>query len=225
MQHARCIRENREPAFEAQRLFPHGGLTFISDDVFVYYPEKATRLIEEFITATANNTKIGSPQLGKIAARPGIKTWLQRLACNKMEQHAGDGAAIPYVQLYESICRLCPLEDEDPTYPEQHDPKPSSYLWSVPACSLPSFEGKWESGDEEGATAYMANFFAGEACGTAWKYRKFHFVYQRPEHTAIETNSQGVEEEMVEKDPRGWGKRYGHIGVVKPDKLFKKQEN
>ena len=224
VQYARCIRESRKPAFEAQRLFPHGDFTFISDDVFVYYPEKATRLIEEFITVTAYKTKVGSPQLGKIAARPGIKMWLLRLACSKMEEHAGDGAAIPYVQLYDAICRLCPLEDEDLAYPELHTPKVSSYLWSVLASSLPSFEGRWESGDEEAATDYMANFFAGEACGKAWKYRKFHFVYERPEHTSTETNSQGIEEEVVEKDPKGWGKLYSHIGVVRPDKLFKKQE-
>jgi hypothetical protein len=222
VQHARCIRENRKPAYESQRLFPHGGMTFITDDVFVYYPDKATQIIEDFITETEKQPKVY--QMSKIAARPGIKTWLLRLATKKMEEHAGDDAVIPYVKAYDAICRLCPLEDEDSAFPGQHVPLESSFLFSPSADFLPSFQGKWESGDEEGATDYMANFFAGEASGKAWKYRKFHFVYQRPGLEMMETNSQGAQEVRAEVDPKGWGRKYSHIGVVTPDQVLKKRK-
>ena len=217
VQHEKCSREHRKPAYEAQRLFPHAGITFITDDVFVYYPDKATQIIEDFADDPKN--KIPGWQMGKIGARPGIKNWLFQLAVTKMKEHAGDGKALPYVNVYDAICRLCPLADEDPTLPDKHVPLESSFLWSPSSDSLPSFQGRWESGDEEGATDYMANFFAGEACCKAWKYRKFYFVYERPGDDVTGPDSQGSQEK-VEADPKGWGKRYSHISVVPPDHIL-----
>jgi hypothetical protein len=217
VQREKSNRENRKPVYEAQRLFPHGGITFITDDVFVNYPEKATQIIEEFLEEP--RTRIPGAQMVKIGARPGIKNWLFQLAVKKMEVHAGDGKAVPYVNVYDAICRLCPITDEDPTLPEKHVPLESSFLWSPSIDSTPSFQGRWESGDEEGATDFIANFFGGEACWKAWKYRKFYFVYQRPEHEATGTDSQGSQE-RVDVDPKGWGKRYSHIYVATPDHIL-----
>ena len=214
VQHEKCSRENRQPVYEPQRLFPHAAMTFITDDVFVYYPDKATQIIEDLVDDPKNKTP--GWQMSKIGARPGIKNWLFKLAVRKMEEHAGDGKAVPYVNVYDAICRLCPIEDEDPTVLEKHIPLESSFLWSPSIDSVPSFQGRWESGDEEGATDFMANFFAGEACWKAWKYRKFYFVYQRPGNEVPETDSQGVQKK-VEPDPKGWGKKYSHIGVVTAD--------
>jgi hypothetical protein len=218
VQHEQCILEDREPAYEARRIFPHGGITFITDDVFVYYPEKATEIIERF-TEDAKRKPEGA-ELSKIGARPGVKGWLERLAIKKAEE-AGTSSDTRWSECYEALCKLCPLEDEDPEYPDHSVPLETSYLWSIWEESLPSFKGRWESGDEEGATDYMANLFAGEACSKVWKYRKFLFVYKRPPEGKTVMSSQGFQEVQNEVDPKGWAKRYSHIGVMTPDQYLK----
>lgn len=224
VQHEQCIREGRKPAYEAQRLFPHGGITFITDDVFVYYPEKATQIIEQFLKET--KSKPPGAELSKIGARPGVKDWLMRLAIQKFEEQGGEGNCTNtrYVQCYDALCRLCPLEDEDPDFPDHHVPLESSYLWSIWEESLPSFKGRWESGDEEGATDYIANLFAGEARCKAWKYRKFYFVYQRPGAEELVMSSQGHQEVQQIVDPKGWSKKYCHVNAVTPDSILKRKK-
>lgn len=221
VQHRQCIMEQREPAYEAQRLFPHGGITFITDDVFVYYPEKATEIIEKFLHEDKDKPPGG--QLSKIGARPGVKDWMASLATKKFEEQGGEGNCtdLRWIECYEALCRLCPVEDEDPDFPEHSVPLETSHLWSVWEESLPSFKGRWESGDEEGATDYMANHFAGEACAMAWKYRKFLFVFQRPGMEKETTNSQGFQVVEQEVDPKGWMKKYCHISVVTPDQALR----
>ena len=223
VQYEQCLREGREPAYDAQRLFPHGGITFITDDVFSYFPEKAKEIIESFLEQT--KSKPPGAELAKIGARPGVKDWLLQLASKKFEEQRGYGesADLPWIECYEALCRLCPLEDEEPDFPDHHVPLETSNLWSLWEDSLPSFKGRWESGDEEGATDYMANLFAGEACCRAWKYRKFHFVYQRPGQEKQVMSSQGYPEIQQEADPKGWAKKYCHIGVVTPDQVLKRK--
>ena len=221
VQHEQCIRERREPAYEAQRLFPQGGITFITDDVFVYYPDKATEIIEGFLRET--RAKPPGAEMNKIGARPGIKDWLMRLAIEKFEEQGGEGHCtdLRWIDCYEALCRLCPFEHEDPEFANYHVPLESSHLWSIWEESLPSFKGRWESGDEEGATEYMANLFAGEACCKAWKYRKFFFVYQRPGLEEMVTSSQGQPVVQQVVDPKGWSLKYSHINVVTPELYWK----
>ncbi|KAK3719648.1 hypothetical protein LTR37_004185 [Vermiconidia calcicola] len=221
VQHEQCIREQRAPAYEAQRLFPQGQFTFISDDVFVYYPEKATEIIERFLESTAH--KKPGEENSKIGARPGVKEWLLHFAGNEFDKEGGEDESkdLRWIKCYDALCRLCPVQDEDPYYmPERSVPLPSSHLWSIDTESLPSFKGRWESGDEEGATEYMANHFAGEACIQAWKWRRFVFVYQRPGDQRVAMSSQGREEVQQVVDPKGWMKKYNHIGVVTPEQAL-----
>ena len=106
VQYEQCIREGREPAYEAQVLFPHGKLTFITDDIFTYYPEKATEIIETFL----NDTKDKAPgaERSKIGARPGVRNWLLRLVLKMYEEQGGEGECtdLRWAECYEAICRL-----------------------------------------------------------------------------------------------------------------------
>lgn len=210
VQHARCIMEDREPAYEAHRIFPMGGITFITDDVFVYYPEKATEIIEAFLTG-AKPKPLGG-EFSKIGARPGIKDWLLRLASRKLEEQDGpdEEKDLRWIKVYDAVCQLCPVSDEDPRcFPDRSVPLERSFLWSADETHFPSFTGRWEDGDEAGATDYMVNFFAGEAVCAVGTYRRFVVVYQRPEEEGLG--------EGKGPDPRGWMEKYSHIGVMTPE--------
>ena len=226
VQYARCIREHCEPTYGVERLFPHGGITFITDDVFVYYPEKATEIIEKFLEETKNKPAGG--ELSKIGARPGVMDWISELASRKVEEQERKGEIVDtrWLACYNALCKLCPIEDYDTRYlPDRRVPTETSHLWSTNEDFLPSFIGRWESGDEEGATDYMANHFAGEAYCKAWKYRKFLFVYQRPEMETDEVMASQTEAQLQEAaDPKGWMAKYNHIGVVSPDHVLKVKE-
>lgn len=213
VQHAQCIMEHREPAYEAHRIFPMGGITFITDDVFVYYPEKATEIIENFY-AVAKGKAIGG-EFSKIGARPGIKDWLLRLAQRKWEEQKcpDEEKDLRWIQAYDAICQLCPIEDEDPRWlPDRGVPLERSWLWSADETHFHDFAGRWERGDEEGATEYMVEFFAGEAVCSVAAYRRFVVVYQRPGKEMIE--------EGKKSDPRGWMEKYSHIGVMTPERYL-----
>lgn len=210
VQRLMCLDEAREPAYEAQRLFPHGGMTFISDDVFVYYPEKATEIIDKFLKATA--PKPPGAELSKIGARPGIRKWLLDIDRKKYEEQiaVGEFTDHRWLKLFDAIDRLCPPEDEDPWNRAHHVPLEKSHLWSDPEDWLPNFQGRWERGDEEGATDFMMQHFAGEASMQASRYRRFLFVYARPN-------------EDTRKKAEAWMAKYCHVGVVTPEQLLKKK--
>lgn len=214
VQYQQCLREDRASEYGACRLFPHGGMNFITDDVFVYYPEKALEIIEKFLENTKNKPPGG--ETSKIGARPGIKQWLSDLAREDCEKQA------KWIECHLALCRLCPFEDEEPDIHNELRGVPSerSHLWSLSPDTLKSFKGRWESGDEEGATDYMANLFAGTAIEMAWKFRKFVFVYQRPDEMESVLSSQGQQSIQTKADPKGWMKKYNQISVMTPDALL-----
>lgn len=216
---------DRERAYEARRVFPHGGVTFISDDVFAYYPEKATEVINDFLQKARLKPQGG--ELSKIGARPGIRDWLSGLAAQKMVEGGDDYTDDRYVNCWEAVCDLCPLEDYDPFAMERDQmvPKDDALLWSVAAEDLPSFEGLWERNEAE-ATDMMANFFAGTAVERMEEFQKYAFVYQRPDQTNLSdefpASQLGPQAVLDQVDPCGWMKRYNHIEVMSPDMCLQK---
>ncbi len=207
VQHSLCLGEQRPPRYEAQQLFPHGSLTFITDDVFVYFPEKALAIIEEFLEE--KKLKPPGAQMSKIGARPGVKDWILKFSREKVDEcdRKGEPFDLRWLKCYDALDRLCPTEDENPYYRHHHVPLERSYLWSFWEGELPNYKGMWES-DERKATYYMSNLFAGESRFKAWQFRRFNFVYQRPD------------EEQVH-DPHGWGSKYCQIGVILPEQALK----
>ena len=211
--------------YKARRVFPHGGITFISDDVFEYYPEKAVEIIQEFHAKA--KTKPPGAETSKIGARPGIRDWLASLAVKKLEEGGENYTDDRYVKCYEAICDLCPLEHYDPWEMEQGCmvPKDDALLWSVAEQDLPSFQGLWEK-DEAKATDMMANLFAGTALERMSDFLRYSFIYQRPDQVGLSgevTASQLPPQVVLDQvDPRGWMKRYNHIEVLTPDRWLEK---
>ncbi|KAF2767519.1 hypothetical protein EJ03DRAFT_337625 [Teratosphaeria nubilosa] len=184
------------PGYAYQRIFPDGRITYITDDVFVYYPQKALAIIQDVL-------KRGKGRNAKIATRPGIKDWIYKLALDNTAER-GRQQSPEYVHLYHAICDLCPPEDEDPYDPP--NPLPSSTLVSAPVDELPSFVGMWESQPQK-ATSYMVEWFAGWCLMNVEKFRRF-VVCHEPKA--------GGEDGDVER----WRKDFRHIGVMTPEQLL-----
>ncbi|KAK5118605.1 hypothetical protein LTR85_008070 [Meristemomyces frigidus] len=204
--------DDQQPALSCERRFPLGRVTYITDDVFVYHPEKATGIINAFVAANA--TKPVGGENDRIAARPGVKVWLRKLAQEQATERGRPDAR--WLELYESLCTLCPPDAEDPY--DLPNPLPSSNLVSIPAEELPSFYGLWEQ-DEERATNKMVEWFAGWTVLNADKFRRF-FVCYEPKGGEFVQDENG--RFRVDADPRGWSKKYQYIGVLRPDEVLKK---
>lgn len=207
--------------YEAKRVFPHGIMTFISDDIFVYYPEKATEVIQAFHKKAQSKPKGG--EISKIGARPGIRGWLADLAAKKIQEGGEESEGGRYVECYDALCELCPLEDYDPWEMEMGHmvPKEEALLWSVAEQDLPSFQGLWEK-DEARATDMMANFFAGSAVEKMADFQRYCFIYQRPdqedENMEVPASQLAPQEKIDQVDPKGWMRRYNHVKVMSADK-------
>jgi len=213
-----CSLEQREPTYEAQQLFPLGAVHFITDDVLVYYPEKATQIIDEFLEK-AKAKPVGG-ELSKIGARPCVLDWVMVLVRQKFEENPKD---FRYLRLLDALQRLCPHEDQDEDYhPERSVPIERALLWSEDVKLYDDFTGLWERGDEEAATEYSVKIFACFACVNAARYRRFAVVYQRPGQEKVVESSQGVQEVQQETDPKGWMAKYSHMGVMTADQYLKR---
>ncbi|KAK4550560.1 hypothetical protein LTR36_000139 [Oleoguttula mirabilis] len=204
--------EDQQATISCERAFPHGKVVFITDDVFVYHPEKAKDIIESFVKN--NGQKPAGGEFDRIAARPGLKDWLRKLAQDQATERGRPDAR--WLELYESVCKLCPAEAEDPY--DLPNPLPSSNLISIPAEELPSFYGLWEQ-DEEKATDMMVEWFAGWSVLNADKFRRF-FVCYEPKGGEIVQDENG--RFRVSANPREWSKKYQHIGVQRPGELLQK---
>ncbi|KAH9845242.1 Chromatin organization modifier domain [Teratosphaeria destructans] len=184
------------PGYTYQRIFPDGRITYITDDVFIYHPQKALAIIQDVL-------KRGKGRNAKIATRPGIKDWLCKPA---LDDIAGRGTqqSPEYMHLYQAICDLCPPEDEDPLDPP--NPLPSSTLVSASVDELPSFVEMWDSQPRK-ATSYMVEWFAGWCLMNVEKFRRF-VVCHEPKA--------GGDDGDVER----WRKEFQHIGVMTPEQVL-----
>lgn len=207
-----ALLEEREPAFGCERLFPYGTVAFITDDVFVYHPEKAAEIIDAF--AKTHKLKPEGGERNRIVTRPGLKPWLLKLACEKTGDRGRKDAR--WFALYEAVCKLLPPEAMDPWDPE--NPLSTALVVSVPPELLPSFNGLWEKNETE-ATDYMVNWFAGWSVLHASRYRKFmvcHEPRERMSRTITDENGRMIEQLDADPDPKGWTQKFQHIGVAGP---------
>ena len=211
-----AILDDREPSFGCTRYFPHGTVYFITDDVLVYHPENATDLIRTFLERHKHKPEGGEND--RIVARPGVKTWLFRLAQTRFAESGGQD--IRMTVLYEALCRLCPVEDEDPHDPP--NPASTSMLISVPPDTFPRIEKLWEK-DESAATDYMVNWFAGWSVMNASRFRKFIVCHEaKSGNQKLVMNETGRMVPHLDLDPMGWAEKYQNIGVLLPTMCFKK---
>ncbi|KAM3423397.1 hypothetical protein BST61_g830 [Cercospora zeina] len=199
-----AIVENRQPVFECTRILPFGSAVFLTDDLLVYYPEKATEIIQNFLDA--NSSKPEGAESSKLVARPGVKQFLFQkfIDCEKPQER--------WLRLYGAICDLCPPEDED--FEEPPNPLPTSNLISIDPGLLPSFEGMWEK-NEAAAREAMVDWFAGWALLNVSRFRRFVVCYL-PKDMSANEDPKAVDQDI---NSRRWAKKYQHISIATPGRV------
>ncbi|KAK4505045.1 hypothetical protein PRZ48_003008 [Zasmidium cellare] len=202
-----ALLEEREPEFTCDRLFPHGMVIFITDDTFRNDPEQATSIINAFIEA--HRPKPPGGETSRIAARPGILEWLLNLVVeNTADRGRKDDR---WMALYNAMCKLSVLDlkdedlDDDPELAD--DPL---FLISLSPELLPAMEDLKATGDRDAATDMAVDWFAGWSLLHASSFRKFVVC-----HEARVGVDEAMNGSVPQTDPRGWGRKYQHMGVVR----------
>ncbi|KAK4990760.1 hypothetical protein LTR50_002296 [Elasticomyces elasticus] len=200
--------------YSCTRLFPFGKLILITDDVFVYHPHKARRILQT-ITNTAYH---GALQGTKLVARPGIRNWLISLLDRSLDEWKEPK------EMYEARCKLfmayrdlVPLTDGD-TFWGVENPGRKALCISAPKDHLPSFVGQWET-SEATATDNLVHWFAGEAIKRRLEFRRFYVAYEPKDgFQKVETTDKRGNKVMRDNvDPREWGKMWKHLEIGSPE--------
>jgi hypothetical protein len=207
--------EGRPPKFGCQRLFYMGDVVFVTDEVFIETPEKVLRIIDEI--NKQNKLKPAGASRHKIAARPGIRTWLMRLVTEQPE-----GTEDPrLLKLLEAVWDLCPDDKQDMFNPG--NPSKDADMVSEPAELMPTHQALFET-EPAKATDFAVNWFAGWAFMNAANYRRFTVC-----HAESGTGKPGLDENYnkvtvdAESDPRGWAKEYSYVMFMTPDEWLKEK--
>jgi chromo domain-containing protein 1 len=189
-----------------ERLCPYGTAVLIPDDLFVYHPDDALDIIQEYLVR--HKRKNDGAEFDRIVARPGVKPWLEKLALQHWQEHGRKDSR--WIKLYHAMCQLCPPDAEDPD--DLPNPLPTSWLISSSPELLPSYEALWEK-DEDQAMEHLVNWYAGWSIEYVNSFRKLYIA--RPNHS-------GGSSEHESLDPKGWGNRYQHVGAKHAKDCFPK---
>ncbi|KAM0713682.1 hypothetical protein Q7P37_010644 [Cladosporium fusiforme] len=204
-----AAQEKRAPKFESQRLFAMGDVVFITDDVFLDYPEKAFQVIQNI--KNMNYKKPSGAVRCKVAARPGAIPWLMNLAIDRTR----DRAHSPWLTLFEAISELSPPEFEDKFYPG--NPSDEADLVSIAPEQLPTFQ-ELDKSNQSGALDYAVRWYASWAYMNASQFRRFSVCHVPPTVFGQISNT------SMNADPRGWADDYRHLIVETPDQWLQRQQ-
>jgi hypothetical protein len=207
--------EQREQAFRCQRLFSMGDVVYVTDQVFIKTPEKVLRIIDE--VNRSNKLKPPGASRHKIAARPGVLTWLMEFVTEHPE-----GAEDPrWLKLLHAVWDLCPDDKQDMFYPG--NPSEEADMVSEPAELMPTHQALLKT-DEAKATDWMVNWFAGWALEHAEDFRRFTICHEEPGtgNWELDDNHNKV---LVgaQADPRGWAKEHGYVLCMTPEQWLKEK--
>ena len=207
--------EHRAPAFGCQRLFSMGDVVFVTDEVFINTPEKVLRIIDE--VNRQNKLKPPGAARHKIAARPGIRTWLM----SRVTEQVKGAEDLRLLKLLHAVWDLCPDDKQDMFYPG--NPSKDADMVSAPAELMPTHQALFEK-DQAKATDYVVNWFAGWAFMNAANYRRFTVCHEEPGtgKWGLDDNYNKVIVE-AESDPRGWAKEYSYLLFMTPDEWLKEK--
>ncbi|USW49510.1 Putative RNA-binding protein ZFP36 [Septoria linicola] len=202
--------ESRGALSRCTRILAQGAAILLTDDLITYHPDDATKIIQNFLDAHIPKPVGG--ENNKIVARPGLKQFLM----DKIERGRMDER---YVRLYGAVCDLCPPEDQEE---DSDNPSSAANLVSIEPELLPSLAGLWEQ-DEFASTDLVVDWFAGWAELKVTSFRRFVVCHQARDTSAGATDGESAKgDTRHDIDPRGWARKYQHIGVLSPSKLIEK---
>lgn len=224
--------------YGCRRLFPIGGVIFITDDVFVYHPDKAMAVLYQYMKDNADMPRGG--EQWKIQARPVVKDWLLHLGAKKFDEQEGKDQKdkdMRWTYLWLAMGKLFPHADEDMAdmvldkyKPPRTDgrekypnPLPIARLISNDPDEHPNYSALWET-DEVAATEYMVEQFVHDTIMASRKYERRRAVVIHQPSPARAADVQGRVGVTNKMDPQGWEKKWPILDVATPGKWLDQQK-
>lgn len=187
-------------SYSCVRLFPFGALWLLTDDVLEHRPRAALKILERFHDGIKR--KPVALKQDRFVTRPGVKDWLVDIT----DKYSGKEADnIDRHKLLLVVLKLLRSTDGR----KRHAIGELPLIVSPPVQELPSYPAMWDR-DEESATEWLVEWFAGRCIMERERFRRFCVIFEQssgPEQTP------GV---GSEKDPKGWTKKWTHIRVTNP---------
>ena len=162
--HVLALTEDIPPTYSCERIFPFGGATFITDDMFVHQPHEVTALLDRFQRDTKDKPVGG--EFHKFFTRPGIDDWLLELAL----QPKVDEEGLPDMR-WKTCYGLLDTVREHVISPDIED--------------FPHYIDLWEK-DRMRATETMVQWFAGWSAFEARKYRRIVVCHEPKDSPAAQ---------------------------------------
>lgn len=184
--------------YSLSRIFPMSGALLITDDVFEFHPRMAAKVLKTFYEGMS-----GKPEGAKndrIVTRPRVKDWLYDL----IDKYDGKEDVTDRVWLCHMVANMLPDVDN------YGNPLPGGkeyFVVSPRADEHPGYSAMWDR-DEESATDWLVEWYAGWCVQERERFRRFTVVHEQ-QHRPEQTPGVGME-----KDPRQWGKKWNHIRVM-----------
>lgn len=186
--------------YTCTRLFPHGSVLLITDDVFIYHPQRALSILEK--CRSDHEGKPAGARNDRIIGRPGLKQWLFELMDmpdhSRADNTPSNGSQVDRIKLYYTVCEILTPGD-GMIVPED------CLIVSPPVEEMPSYPPMWDT-DQGKATDYLVNWFAGWCVGEKERFRRFAICHRGRDGAHAE----------ADRAAKSWMKEYQHVRVLSP---------
>jgi chromo domain-containing protein 1 len=206
--------------YDRIEIFPHGGIIYITDDVFMKKPEEALKIFELFIAKIESCRHVAGPidpgkrvddgcLLWRLAVRPELMQALyDKFEAHEAEIEAGDPFYVSLLQLYELLSKTKYIEQEEPRIPI-HRPDDYFPIISERYTSMEEFYYPALTTSQSLANTRMIEYFGGMLIDLRQYYRQYFVVHTEPNGS----------------DAKDWKERIQNIDeVMSPEKIVKEFE-
>ncbi|GAB7340807.1 hypothetical protein MBLNU457_7174t1 [Dothideomycetes sp. NU457] len=174
------------------RLFPHGDLVLLPDDLLFHEPAKALQIVQAFY-ANLKLKPIGGRN-ARLVFRPGVREVLAKLKLREDEQATRIELWRTIEEMYKKFERM--------KFPGSMQPKHVNIV-SQPIQFAPKYAALWEE-DQAKATNWLVDWFAGWCLSQRERFRRFHII---------------ASDDKGETANR-WLRHYQHVVVSSPEKYL-----
>jgi chromo domain-containing protein 1 len=196
-------------------IFPHGGIIYITEDVFEKTPQEALRIIQLFLEKVERCRAVTGPAydpwrspalqngclLWRLAVRPEFMEWTyQWCEEHEKELEAGDPDAQARAKIYELLSNPEYIEqDNQQNNPERWKPRPDDYypIISERREVMQEYFYALECGDKEEPMRGQVELFAGTVNALRRDYRHFCVVHTEPGEVDWRKRWQNIDEVMT----------------------------